>query len=345
MKSKIGSPPGSLVYTGRTKEEVEILILDYNEEGYKEIKVKEIEEIIPYKNTSTITWINITGLHRVEIIEKIGKHYGIHPLVLEDILNINQRPKIEDFGDYMFIVVRMLSYNKENHSIESEQISIVFGKNFVFTFQEKKGDVFEPIKERIRNDKGLIRKRGSDYLTYSLIDIIVDNYFIILEEIGEEIEEMEEKVVLDPSPKIVRSIHKLKRNLIVLRKSIWPLREVLGILEKIESPLIKNLSMYFRDIYDHTIQIIDTLETYRDLAAGLLDIYLSSLSNRTNEIMKVLTIIGTIFIPLTFITGIYGMNFRYMPELKWKLGYPLVLSVMLAIGIIMLIYFRKKKWL
>ena len=341
--SKVGSPPGSLVYTGRTKEEVEITIFDYNEKEYKEIKAKKIEEIFPYKDTPTITWINITGLHKVEMIEKLGKHYNIHPLVLEDILNVDQRPKIEDFGEYMFIVVRMLSY--ERNEVKSEQVSIIFGKNFVFTFQERKGDVFEPVRERIRNNKGIIRKMGSNYLVYSLIDVIVDNYFTILEKIGEEIEELEDKVIFHPTQEIVRTIHHLKRNLIILRKSIWPLREVLSTLERGESQLIKNLSMYFRDIYDHTIQIIDTLETYRDFATGLLDIYLSSLSNRTNEIMKVLTIIGTIFIPLTFITGIYGMNFKYMPELKWKYGYPMVLFVMLVLSIIMLLYFRKKKWI
>jgi magnesium transporter len=281
----------------------------------------------------------------VDIIEKIGKHFNLHPLVIEDILNIHQRPKIEDFEDHIFIVLKMLTYNKDSHEGESEQVSIILGKNFVLTFQERKRDVFDPVRNRIKNSKSLIRKYGADYLVYALIDVIVDNYFIILEGIGEVLEELEDRVLLNPTSEIVHSIHQLKRNLIVLRKSIWPLREILSTLEKTESDLIKNTSVYFRDVYDHTIQVIDIIETYRDLVTGMLDIYLSSVSNRMNQIMKVLTIIATIFMPLTFIAGIYGMNFKYMPELGWKWGYPLVLILMLLIGVNMIIYFRRKKWL
>jgi magnesium transporter len=285
-------------------------------------------------------------LHKIDIIERIGKHYILHPLVLEDILNVYQRPKVEYFEDYIFVVLKMLTYDDKTDDINSEQVSMILGNNFVFTFQERKGDVFEPIRDRLRNNKGVIRKNSADYLLYSLIDIIVDNYFVILEKLGEKVEDLEDRVVLNPSPETIRKIHRLKRNLIELRRIIWPLREALSVLYKEESDLInKKTSIYFRDVYDHVIQIMDTIETLRDMVGGLLDVYLSSVSNRMNEIMKVLTIIATIFIPLTLISGIYGMNFKYMPELKWRFGYPLVLLLMLGIGIGMLIYFRKKKWL
>lgn len=342
---KSGLPPGTPVYTGILEKETEIFIIDYDLKNYQEIQIKDLKECFAYKDKPTISWINIVGLYNTDVIEKIGKGFHLHPLVIEDILNIHQRPKIEYFEDYIFIVLKMLTYNKDYHEVESEQVSIILGKNFVLTFQERRGDVFDPIRNRIKISKGLIRKYGADYLVYALMDVIVDNYFVILEEIGEDIEGLEDKVVLNPSSEVVHSIHKLKGNLIVLRKSIWPLREILSTLEKTESHLIKNIAVYLRDVYDHTIQVIDTIETFRDLATGMLDIYLSSVSNRMNETMKVLTIIATIFMPLTFIAGIYGMNFKYMPELEWKWGYPLVLIVMLGIGVMMALYFRKKKWL
>lgn len=346
ISQKKGQPPGTLIYTGNKIEDFKITVIDYDSNEYKEFEVKKIEKCFPFRDSPTITWINIVGLHKVDVIEKIGMHYNLHPLVLEDILNVHQRPKVEYFEDYIFVVLKMLTYNDESHEVNSEQVSMILGKNFVFTFQERKGDVFEPVRNRIRNNKGIIRKNDADYLLYALIDIIVDNYFVILEKMGDEVEDLEDKVILNPSPEIVQTIHRLKRNLIELRKTIWPLREVLNTLYKEDSHLIKKkTSIYFRDVYDHTIQIIDTVETLRDMAGGLLDIYLSSVSNRMNEIMKVLTIIATIFMPLTFIAGVYGMNFKYMPELEWKFGYPLVLLLMLLVGIVMLIYFRRKKWL
>lgn len=346
ISRKKGQPPGTLIYTGDKIIDFEIAIIDYNSGEYKEFEVKNPEECFSFRDSPTVTWINIVGLDKVDVIENIGKHYNLHPLVLEDILNVHQRPKIEYFEDYVFVVLKMLKYNEESYDIESEQVSMILGENFVFTFQEKKGDVFDPVRIRIRNNKGIIRKNGADYLLYALIDIIVDNYFVILEKLGDEVEDLEDNVILDPSPETVHTIHRLKKNLIELRKTIWPLREVLNTLYREDSHLIKKkTSFYFRDVYDHTIQVIDTVETLRDIAGGLLDVYLSSVSNRMNEIMKVLTIIATIFIPLTFIAGIYGMNFKYMPELEWKFGYPLVLILMLSIGIGMLIYFRKKKWL
>lgn len=286
------------------------------------------------------------GVHQLADIEKIGTHFKIHPLVLEDIMNTGQRPKIEIFDDYIFIVLKMLRYDEAENETKIEQVSIILGSNFVISLQESKGDVFDSIRERIRSDRGRIRKMGADYLAYTLIDAVVDNYFVILEKLGEEIEDIEDELVSNPSPETLQTIHSLKREMIFLRKSVWPLRELISRLERWESPLIdKSIYIYLRDLYDHTIQVIDAIETFRDMLSGMLDIYLSSISNRMNEVMKVLTIIATIFIPLTLIAGIYGMNFTYMPELKSPWGYPMVYVVMLAIGVVMLIYFRRKKWL
>jgi magnesium transporter len=240
----------------------------------------------------------------------------------------------------------MLYPDDETGQILAEQVSLVLGKNFVISFQEREGDIFNPVRERIRNGKGRIRKMGADYLVYSLLDSIVDNYFIILEKLGERIELLEEKLITNPVPETINLIHKLKREMIFLRRSVWPLRELIGNIERGESSLIKgSTNIYLRDVYDHTIQVIDTIETFRDILSGMLDIYLSSVSNRLNAVMKVLTIIATIFMPLTFIAGIYGMNFKYMPELEWRLGYPVILLTMVSIGVLMLVSFRKKKWL
>jgi len=240
----------------------------------------------------------------------------------------------------------MLYYDKNDNEMKVEQVSLILGKNYVISFQEREGDVFNSIRERIRNNIGRIRKAGADYLIYALIDAIVDNYFIVLEGLGEKIENLEDRMISRPKPANLRVIHKLRRDLIFLRKSVWPLREVISILQRGESSLIlESTNVYLRDVYDHTIQVMDTVETLRDIISGMLDIYLSSASNRMNEIMKMLTIIATIFIPLTFITGIYGMNFRYMPEIKWVWSYPIVLLEMLIIGIVIFIYFKRKKWM
>ncbi len=345
---KAGLPPGTLIHIGEErKEEPKITLLDYDETQFQEKEAKSVEECIPFKEKPTVTWINVEGLHRVEVLERLGGCYGLHPLVLEDILNTDQRPKMEDYGDYVYIVLKMLTYDDKGGQVESEQISLVLGRNFVLSFQEgKKGDVFDLLRERLRGAKGRIRKMGADYLAYSLIDSIVDHYFIILERLGERIEFLEEELVTEPTTKTLQEIYHLKRELIFLRKAVWPLREVIGSLERGESSLIQqNTQIYLRDVYDHTIQVIDTIETLRDTVSGMLDIYLSSVSNRLNSVMKVLTIIATIFMPLTFLAGIYGMNFKYMPELEWRWGYPLVWTIMIAIGILMVIYFRKKKWL
>jgi magnesium transporter len=320
--------------------------MDYDEAHFQEKEIKTIEECLLFKDKPTVTWINIDGLHQVEILEKLGECYGLHPLVMEDILNTDQRPKAEDYGEYLYIVLKDLDYDDKSSQIEPEQISLILGANFVFSFQEREGDTFGTIRERIRNSKGRIRKMGADYLAYSLLDSIVDNYFIILEKLGEKIEFLEEKLVTQATPETLQIIHHLKREMIFLRKAVWPLREVINGLERGESSLIKESTrIYLRDVYDHTIQTIDTIETYRDMVSGMLDIYLSSVSNRLNSVMKVLTIIATIFMPLTFLAGIYGMNFKYMPELEWRWSYPFIWLVMVGIGVFMLLYFRKKRWL
>ena len=347
LSQQAGLAPGTLVHIGEKRtEKVKIAIIDYDESSFQEKEAKTVEECFPFKETPTVTWVNIDGVHNSEIIEKIGKQFDIHPLVLEDIVNTGQRPKMEDFEHYIFVVLKMLYQDKTDGEIVVEQISLLLGKNFVISFQEKEGDVFDAIRERIRNSKGRVRKMGADYLTYILMDSIIDNYFVILENLGGKIEGMEEELVTNPTPQTLQAIHSLKRDTIFLRKSVWPLRELVSGLERGESSLIQDITRIFlRDIYDHTIQVIDTIETFRDMVSGMLDIYLSSMSNRMNEVMKVLTIFAAIFIPLTFVAGIYGMNFKYMPELEWHFGYFGALAIMASVAITMLLFFRRKKWL
>jgi magnesium transporter len=345
--SKAGLPPGTLVYTGEKQlERVRLSVIDYDEGRFQELVPKTVEECFPFKETPTVTWLNVTGLHDIEVIEKLGKHFDLHPLVLEDVLSTGQRPKYEDFGTYVFLVLKTLHYNDETHELRVEQISLVLGPNFVISFQEIEADPFDQIRERIRSAKGRIRGRGADYLAYALTDAIVDNYFAILEKIGDHTEGLGVRAVEDPNPAVLHSIQTLKGELGYLRRFVWPLREVISALERGESELIcGETGVYFRDVYDHTIQVMETIESFRDLAAGMFDTYLSSVSNRMNEVMKVLTIIATIFIPVTFIAGVYGMNFRFMPELGWRWGYLGALLVMLGTAIAMLAYFRKKKWI
>jgi len=344
---KIGHTPGTLIHVGERKlEKTRIRIIDYDEAQTQEKEAKTVEECFPFKEKPTVTWINIDGLHQVDIIEKIGKHFDIHPLVLEDIVNTGQRPKMEDSKDYIFIVLKMLHYHEKVSEIQAEQVSIVLGSNFIISFQESEGDVFDHIRARIRDAKGRIRRAGADYLAYALVDAIVDNYFTILEKLGESIEDLEEELVANPKEETLQQIHILKREMVFLRKSVWPLREVISGLERGESSLIhESTGIYLRDVYDHTIQVMDTVESFRDMVSGMLDIYLSSISNRMNVVMKVLTIIATIFIPLTFVAGIYGMNFKFMPELEWHWGYFAVLVIMAIVVVFMVFYFRRKGWL
>jgi len=343
---KAGLPPGSLVHVGKRKlEKARITIVDYDQEHLEEREVQKAEECFPFKETSTVTWINISGLHDVEMIEKLGAHFDLHPLILEDILNTGQRPKMEDFGNYIYLVLKML-YSDGKDTEKMEQVSLILGSNFVISFLESENGIFEHVKNRIWKGKGRIRKLGSDYLAYALIDAIVDSYFFILEKLGEKIELLEVELLSHPSTKTLEQIHHLKREMIHLRKSVWPLREVISCLERGESSLVKETtSIFLKDVYDHTIQVIDTVETFRDMLSGMLETYLSSVSNRMNEVIKMLTIIATIFIPLTFIVGVYGMNFRFMPELGWRWGYFVVWAVMAVVAFFMVIYFKKKKWL
>lgn len=342
-----GLPPGTLVHQGERKaEEIKIRIIDYDESSLTEKEIPEIEQCFRYKETPTVTWINVDGLHEVETLEKIGEHYDLHPLVMEDILSTRQRPKVEDYDRYLYLVVRMITYDEESDTIQDEQVSLILGENFVLSFQEQEGDVFDPVRARIQNIDSRLRKMGPDYLAYALMDAIVDHYFVTLEQIGEKIVAFEEMLMLDVEEVDLEQIHQLKREMIYLRKSIWPLREVISQINRGESTLFnKQTLIYLRDVYDHTIQVVDTIESYRDMLSGLLDLYLSTLSNRMNEVMKVLTIIATIFIPLTFVAGIYGMNFEHMPELSWKWAYPTVWGIMIVVVIIMLIFFYRRRWL
>lgn len=344
---EIGLPPGTLVHVGDKKvEKAGITIMDFDEARCEEWEVDSVEECFPFKSASSITWINVNGLHDVSVIEKLGKGFDLHPLVMEDILNTAERPKMEDYGDYIFVILKVFVHGHRNHEDRIHQISLVLGQGYVLTFLEKENGTFEPVRERIRRGKGRIRRLGADYLAYALIDCIVDGYFGVLEKFGDDIEALEDDLVLDPKKEILQKIQNLKRDMIYLRKSVWPLREAIGGMERLDSPLIASATdVFLRDLYDHTIQIIDNVETSRDILSGMLETYLSSVSNRMNEVMKVLTIIATIFIPLTFIVGIYGMNFTHMPELGWKWGYPLVWLLMAVVAVLMVRYFKKKNWI
>ncbi len=345
---KAGLPPGSLVHIGTRKVKDSLIhILDYDEQGVREKDRAVLDECSAFRDSDSVTWIDIEGLRDIQLLSGLGECYRLHPLILEDILNTDQRPKSDDMESYIFVVLKMLDFDPDSLEIISEQVSIVFGRNFVISIQEgREGDLFEPLRERIRNGKGRIRKMGPDYLAYSLLDVIIDHYFIILEKFAERIEALEEDLINEPKPDTLHQIHRLKREMISLRKSAWPLRELVYALEKSDSELIRPATKIFlRDIYDHAVHIIDSIETYREMLSSMLDIYLSSLSNRMNQVMKILTIFSTIFMPLTFLAGVYGMNFKYMPEIGWRWGYPLVMLIMLVVAALMIYLFKKKKWL
>ena len=346
--TKAGLPPGSLVHIGeKLSETTKITLIDYNGDYLAEKNIQNMDELLAVKDKPTVSWIHIDGIHDTRVLEQLGAVFGLHPLILEDILNTDQRPKMEDLGDYIFIVLkRFCNICDQNNDITSEQISVILGPNYVISLQEKEEDILNPIRDRIRTGKGRIRKAGADYLAYSIIDIILDSYFSILETLGEKIDLEEEALLSNPAGRTLQAIQHLKRDMIFLRKSVWPLRETISALERSESPLIQeSTGIYLKDIYDHAIQVLDTVETYRDMLSGMIDIYLSSLSNRMNQVMKVLTVIATIFMPMTFLAGVYGMNFKHFPELEWRWGYPLFWTVNLAIAVVMLILFKRKKWL
>ena len=344
---KAGMPPGALIYTGEQRlHRATIDIMDYDEEGLRESESVSVDDCLPFRESPTITWINVTGLHDVGLISALGERFDLHPLVLEDVLSTGQRPKFEDLGDYMFMVLKTLHWQDEAGDVMTEQISMVLGRNFVISFQEIPEDPFDNVRERIRSGRGRIRTMGAGYLAYALIDAVVDHYFVALESLGDRIEALSDQAMIDPRHDTLHDIQLLRHLLSDLRRSVWPLREVVSAFQREESPLLsEQTEVYLRDVYDHTIQVVETIEAYRDIVSGLFDTYLSSVSNRMNEVMKVLTIIATIFIPLTFVAGVYGMNFRHMPELMWRWGYPLALLLMLAIAALMVVYFKRKRWI
>jgi magnesium transporter len=344
---KAGLSPGSLVHIGDKKTEtIKITLMNYDPELMLEKQLPAIEASFPYRDTPPVTWINVDGLHDVNVVEKMGAHFGIHPLVLEDIVNTGQRTKAEEFENYIYIVLKMLVFDETVDHIAAEQVSLILGPHFLISFQEKEGDVFDFVRERIRKARGRIRKSGCDYLAYALMDAVVDHYFVILEKLGDKIELIEDQLLEKPTPRILEDIHHLKREIIFFRKQVWPLREVINNLIKDPSELIQETTdIFLRDVYDHTFQVIETIESFRDVLSGLSDLYLSTVSNRMNEVMKVLTIMATIFIPLTFIAGIYGMNFEFMPELKWRWAYPGLWVVLILIFVSMIAWFKRKKWI
>lgn len=344
---KAGLPPGTLVHIGeRRTEHIRTHLIHFNEHEFDETTFDGVGGIPPALAEDRVTWINISGIHDTEAVAGVGRQFGIHPLVQEDIVNTSQRPKMEDFEDHIFVVTKMLHHVPNSEGLRIEQVSLIVGSNYVLSFQEFEGDAFESIRNRLRAGKGRIRKQGADYLAYALLDALVDNYFAVVENLGEEIEALEAGLVANPEKSLLHAINTIKRDLIFLRRSIWPLREVLSALMRDSPRVIKpETGVYIRDVYDHTIQVVDIIETFRDIVGGMMDIYLSSLSNRMNEVIKFLTIIGTIFIPLTFIVGIYGMNFEYMPELGWRYGYFAVMLFMLAVSLGLLAFFRRKGWI
>jgi magnesium transporter len=344
---KAGLPPGSLVHVGKVHQHAhKISVVNYNKSTLKKHTVNSIDELLDYKLTDTITWVIIDGLKDVSIIEAIGHHFDIHPLVLEDILNTHQRPKFEEFNDYLYIVIKAISMGNRSLKVKYEQISLLVLQNFVFTFIEKPDTLFHPILNRLDNDKSQVRNLGTDYLAYLIMDTVVDEYFSLQDAFDDLIEGVEDKLLSNPTSETLATIQKIKRELIFFRRSVSPLRELLAAIHRSESPLLnEKTKRYFGDVYDHAIRIIEAIESYRDLIAGMLDIYLSSVSNKMNETMKVLTVFASIFIPLTFVAGVYGMNFEYMPELKWRWGYPAIWVFFISVSVILLRFFRKNKWL
>lgn len=344
---KAGLSPGTMVHIGEpSSDPVGITCIGYDREHVKEqsLDLSALGEL--ELAAGGVTWINVDGLHQTEVVEALGHKLSLHPLVLEDIVNTGQRPKLEDYEGYAFIVLRMLDFDESSGEVTDEQVGLILGPHWVVTFQERPGDAFDPVRERIETNKGRIRRMGADYLAYCLVDAVVDRYFAVLELIGDRLESVSEAIMGSPNQSVLRGLHGLRQELMVLRKAAWPLRNVLHRMQQGQAHLItEETSVFIRDAYDHTVQIIDTAETLREMTTDLRDIYLSSLSNRMSETMKVLTVIATIFIPLTFIAGVYGMNFAFMPELTWRYGYGAVLGLMAAVAGGMLLYFRRRKWL
>ena len=344
---KPGTAPGVLVSTGPQKAEaVRLRTMEYDAERLREAEPVTVEEALPVRDSPPVGWLNVDGLHDPEIMRSIRDHFDLHLLVMEDVVTVGQRAKVEEYDGHIYVGVPLLSLHEETLTVQVEQLSLILGPNWVLTFQERPGDVFEPVRERLRTAYGRIRHRGADYLAYALLDAVVDRYFGILERLGEVEEQLEIKVLEDPSQDIPLRVNHLKREFLLLRKAIWPLREVLGSLVRTESPLITDTTQVFlRDVHDHAVQVIDTVETLRDVASSMTDLYLSMMGQRTNDVMKVLTIMASIFIPLTFMAGVYGMNFEHMPELGVPWAYPALWGAMILVGGGMIWYFRRKGWL
>jgi magnesium transporter len=344
---KAGLPSETLVYTGEKRDQrVRIHVIDFDEATFQEKEVPSVEACAAFKDRPTVTWINVDGVHDAALLESLGDAFGLHRLVMEDIMNTDQRPKLEDYGDYLYIVLKMLALG-ESGGIVTEQLSIVLGRTFVLTFQEGiEGDVFPLLRDHLRAGKGRLRKMKADYLAYALLDAVVDKYFVILEQCGDRSESIETELIVDPKRETLQRLYAHKREMIFLHNAVWPLREVVNALGRHDSHLVaESTAPYLRDVYDHVTHIIESVDIHREMLSGMLDMYLSSISNRLNEVMKVLTVISLVFMPLTFVAGVYGMNFRYMPELQWRYGYPFALFLMLAIAVFMLIQFKRKKWL
>ena len=344
---KAGLPPGTLVHVGKVSDlECRISAIRYDKNSYEEFNVTSINDVLLNETDGKITWVIIEGLNFIEFFESLGQHFNIHSLVLEDILNTHQRQKYEDHDSYLFITLKALFLNADKFNVEHEQVSMLIMNKFVFTFKEKQDDLFVSLKHRLSNSKGRFRSLSTDYLAYAICDTIIDNYMLTVDSIANIIESIEDELLQTPSQNTLVTIQQTRRELIFLRNNILPIREVISEFQRSDSTLInESTQIYFRDIYDHTLRVIESLDSFREILNGTLEIYLSSVSNKMNETMKVLTVFASIFIPLTFIAGIYGMNFDYMPELKWKWAYPTLWFLFIIIPILLLIYFKNKKWL
>lgn len=345
LGQKAGLPPGTIVHTGEPVENgVGIAQILYDGEGIAERDVESPEEAFPAPGEQRTLWINVDGLHRLDVLERFGKRFGLHPLLLEDIAHTEQRPKLDDYGEHLLVELNTVHFDGGRDEIVTEQISLVLGRHWILSFNERAQPYVKTIRDRLRADKVHCRNLGPDYLAYSIIDNVVDNYYVILEQLGDRIDALEEELMANPTPRTLQAIYGMKREILHLRKSIWPLREVVGGLQRGNDLVRETTGVYLRDLYDHIIQVVDVVETYRDTMAGMLDMYLSSVSNRMNEVMKVLTVIATTFMPLTFLAGVYGMNFRHMPELEWPWAYPVLWIVMIGLAAGMLAYFRRRQW-
>ncbi|MEJ2357451.1 MAG: magnesium/cobalt transporter CorA, partial [Deinococcales bacterium] len=348
----VGSSPGSVIYTGPARDApVTFEVIVYDEGRYAELRELSLEQALQHvRQDSGVRWLNVNGVHRTQIIEQIGAALDLHPLTMEDIVSLGQRPKIEDYERYLYIALRMLAYGPGHgedgpSELDNEQLSVILLDGIVVTFQERPGDVFEPLRERLRQGKGRLRRLGADYLAYALLDIVIDRYFTVVEDYGDAIEDLEAEILSNPTTEILQRVNHLKRETLIVRKAVWPLREVIAGLEREEGDLMSPTAItYLRDAHDHAIQVIDTVESLRDMLTNLHDMYLSALSYRMNDVMKVLTIIATIFIPLSFLVGVYGMNFHHMPELAWPWAYPALWGLMLVIALGMLSAFKRRGW-